>query len=123
MRAPSSSILSVPGGRVRDGDHETTSMTLSVRQKKHLRRLGHDLKPVVMTGAAGVSPALLAELDGALEHHELVKVRVRTGDRAARDGMISELCEETRAELVQRIGHIALLYRPRPEDPAITLPG
>jgi RNA-binding protein len=123
MRDPPNSILSVLHGRVRDGDHETTTMTLSVRQKKHLRRLGHDLKPVVMTGAAGVSPALLAELDGALEHHELVKVRVRTGERDARNRMISELCEGTGAELVQRIGHIALLYRPRREDPAITLPG
>ena len=107
---------------MRDGDHETTTMTLSVRQKKHLRRLGHDLKPVVTTGAAGVSPALLAELDGALEHHELVKVRVRSADRDARDGMIVELCEGAGAELVQRIGHIALLYRPRPEDPTIILP-
>lgn len=97
-------------------------MTLSVRQKKHLRRLGHDLKPVVMTGSAGASPALLAELDGALEHHELVKVRVRAGDRETRDGMIGALCEETGAQLVQRIGHIALIYRARPEDPTITLP-
>lgn len=97
-------------------------MTLSVRQKKHLRQMGHGLKPVVMTGAAGVSPALLAELDGALEHHELVKVRVRTGERSARDAMIAALCDQTGAELVQRIGHIALIYRARREDPAITLP-
>jgi RNA-binding protein len=97
-------------------------MTLSVRQKKHLRQLGHGLKPVVMTGAAGASPALLAELDGALEHHELLKVRIRAGDRSARDGLISTLCEETGAELVQRIGHVALLYRARPEDPTIILP-
>jgi RNA-binding protein YhbY len=110
MRDPPNSILSVLHGRVRDRDHETATMTLSVRQKKHLRRLG-------------VSPALLAELDGALEHHELVKVRVRSGERDARNGMISELCEGTGAELVQRIGHIALLYRPRRKDPAITLPG
>ena len=122
MRAPSNSILPVPGRQGRAPGHETAVMTLSVHQKKYLRRLGHALKPVVMTGNAGVSEALLAELDGALEHHELVKVRVRTGDREARDTMIVSLCEQSGAQLVQRIGHVALLYRPREEDPAITLP-
>ena len=122
MRAPPNSILPSPGRLVRAQGHEIAVMTLSVHQKKYLRRLGHALKPVVMTGSAGVSEALLAELDGALEHHELVKVRVRAGDRTIRDGMIASLCEQTGAQLVQRIGHVALLYRPREEDPAITLP-
>ena len=66
-------------------------MQLSPRQKRHLRGLGHALKPVVMIGSAGVTPAVIAELDGALAHHELVKVRVRSGDRSDREGLIRRL--------------------------------
>jgi len=97
-------------------------MQLSARQKKHLRSLGHALKPVVILGAAGASPAVIAELDSALGHHELVKVKVRSDDRPARDELVRTLCEGTGAALVQRIGHMALLYRPDPEKPTIRLP-
>ncbi len=97
-------------------------MQLSARQKKHLRSLGHPLKPVVILGAAGASPAVIAELDNALGHHELVKVKVRTGERSARDDLIRILCEETGSALVQQIGHMALLYRPDKEKPTIQLP-
>lgn len=97
-------------------------MTLSDSQRKHLRRLGHELKPVVLTGSAGVTAAVLAEIEGALAHHELIKVRVRAGDREAREAMIARICAETGAELVQRVGHVALVYRPDPESPGIVLP-
>ncbi len=97
-------------------------MQLSARQKKHLRTLGHALKPVVILGAAGASPAVIAELDLALEHHELVKVKVRSGGRATRDLLVRRLCDGTGAALVQQIGQMALLYRPDPETPAIRLP-
>ena len=87
-------------------------MELSEHQKKHLRGLGHQLKPLIMVGDAGLSDSLLAEYDATLDHHELIKVRVRVGDRDARDEIIAKLCETGRAELVQRIGNVALLYRP-----------
>ena len=90
-------------------------MPLTESQRKNLRRLGHGLNPVVMIGAAGLSDAVLEEAEGALDHHELVKIKVRVGDRAARDGIIGRLCAETGAELVQRIGHMALLYRANPD--------
>lgn len=90
-------------------------MTLTEKQKRHLRGIGHGLKPVVIVGDAGVTEPLLAELDRSLEHHELLKVRVNAGDREERDGMIRELCEATGSELVQRIGHVILLYRPAAE--------
>lgn len=77
---------------------------------------------MVMIGNAGLTPAVIAELDGALHHHELVKIRVRSGERSARDSLIGTLCEETSSALVQRIGHMALLYRPDPEEPSIKLP-
>jgi len=95
---------------------------LSDAQRKHLRRLGHDRNPVVLVGQGGISPNLVAELDRALKDHELVKVRARVGDRAVRDQLLEELAAATGAELVQRIGHVALYYRPNKEKPGILLP-
>lgn len=92
------------------------------KQKRRLRELGHQLHPVVMTGNAGLTPAVLQELDRSLAAHELVKVRVRAEDRQIRDEMIREMCAACEAALIQRIGHIALLYRQDPEQPRITLP-
>ena len=87
-------------------------MELSEHQKKHLRGLGHQLKPLIMVGDAGLSESLLAEYESTLNHHELIKVRVRVGDRDARDAIIRKLCVDSSATLVQRIGNVALLYRP-----------
>ena len=95
---------------------------LSDAQRKHLRRLGHDRQPVVLIGNPGLSPNLVAEMDQALAHHELVKVRARVGDRDLRDDLLAELASQTRSELVQRIGHVALYYRAHPEKPKILLP-
>ena len=97
-------------------------MQLSEKQKRHLRGLGHSLKPVVMMGNAGLSDAVLAELSRALDDHELIKVRVRFGDRKVRDEAITQLCEESGASLIKRIGNIALVYRPNPEKQTIVLP-
>jgi len=96
---------------------------LTDAQKKHLRRLGHDRKPIILAGKGGVGAALVAELDRALTDHELVKIRARAGDRDERDSILASLAQATRAELVQRIGHVALFYRPNPEKPGIMLPG
>ena len=90
-------------------------MRLSESQKKHLRGLGHALKPVVMVGDAGLTDSVLAEYRSALEHHELIKVRVKVGDRGMRDEVIGRLCDAGEAVLVQRIGNMALLYRENPE--------
>jgi len=97
-------------------------MQLREKQKKYLRGLAHDLKPCIQVGAAGVTPAVLQELHQALEHHELIKIRVRSGERATRDIAIDQLVAHAHATLVRRIGNIAILYRPRRKDPAIILP-
>jgi RNA-binding protein len=94
---------------------------LSNAQKRYLRGLAHDLKPVVMVGARGVGAALLAELDQALELHELIKVKVAAEDRGQRDEWIAALVEGAGAELVARIGHVAVLYR-RSKEPQVILP-
>ena len=95
---------------------------LSDAQRKHLRRLGHDRNPIVLVGQGGISPNLVSELDRALQDHELVKVRARVGDRKVRDPIFDELARATSSELVQRIGHVALYYRPRKDEPGILLP-
>lgn len=95
---------------------------LSESQKKYLRSLGHALKPVLMVGGNGVTPGLLKEAETTLDTHELVKVRLRVGDREARDTAIASITEATGATLVQRVGHVALLYRPHPDKPGIILP-
>ena len=97
-------------------------MTLSETQKKHLRGLGHKLKPVIMVGEAGLSASLLEEYETALQHHELIKVSVRVGDRKERDAVIRELCNQGAAEMVQRVGNMALLYRENPDKKQIRLP-
>ena len=97
-------------------------MNLSESQKKYLRGLGHDLKPLIMVGDAGLSTALLAEYESTLAHHELIKVRVKAGDRPSRDKMIDELCSGSGAALVQRVGSIALLYRSNPDKQRIRIP-
>jgi RNA-binding protein len=97
-------------------------MPLTESRKKLLRGLGHKLKPAVTVGGAGVSEALVREFDATITHHELVKVRVRVGTREARDAAIAELARRGGAELVTRIGNVALFYRPNPDDPKVQLP-
>jgi len=86
-------------------------MDLNEHQKKYLRGLGHQLKPTIIVADAGLSESLLAEYESTLAHHELIKVRVRVGDRGARDAIIEKLCTDSSATLIQRIGNVALLFR------------
>jgi len=86
-------------------------MSLTERLKRDLRGRGHTLKPVVSIGNAGLNTAVLREIDLSLEHHELLKVRIAAADREQRRTVIAEICSNCNAELVQAIGHIALIYR------------
>jgi len=86
-------------------------MSLNSEQKKHYRALGHKLNPVVTVAGKGLSEAIQLEVDRALEDHELIKVKFAVGDREVKKALIRELCEIVEAELVQEIGHIALIYR------------
>ena len=99
------------------------TLTLSEPQRKFLRGLAHPLKPLIRVGNAGLSEALLNELDLQLEHHELLKVRVAAPTREERDSAVTELAARSRSLLVTRIGNVAVLYRPRNEPPRIELPG
>lgn len=87
-------------------------------QKKQLRARAHALKPVVITGQAGLSAAVLSEIDLALSHHELIKVRLNAGDRELKKAMVDQICTELQAEQVQLLGHIITLFRKNPEKQA-----
>ena len=98
------------------------STTLTSTQARFLRGQPHALKALLQIGAKRLTPAFLAELDAVLEQHELVKVKVGGEDRDARDAMIAEIAQKTDSALVQRIGHVAVLYRPSKDHRQIVLP-
>ena len=97
-------------------------MSLSEKQRRHLRGLGHSLKPIIFIGKEGASAAVVAEAARALHDHELVKVRVTGMEREARDEALDLLASGTQSEIVGRIGHTAVLYRRNPEKTRIVLP-
>ena len=97
-------------------------MILSEPQKKFLRGMGHQLKPVITIAGGGLSESVVREFDSSIAHHELIKVRIRVGDRQARDDIISRLCDGDSTHLVTRIGNVALIYRKNPDAPRIPLP-
>jgi RNA-binding protein len=93
-------------------------MGITEKQKRWLKKQVHHLKPVVTVGQAGVSEAVLAEIEGALAHHELIKVKVAVGDRGARDAAVRSIADRTRSLLVNRIGNTAAFYRANPKKKA-----
>ncbi len=97
-------------------------MQLSGRQKKYLRSMAHSLKPIITVGDKGITPALMTELSSSLDRHELIKVKIRSGDRHQRDAIISELAEACGAQLVGRVGNVASIYKAAQDKPQITLP-
>lgn len=96
-------------------------MAVTDKQKRYLKGLAHSLKPVVMVGDKGLTENVLAEINNALEHHELIKVRVSGQERADRQAMLDEISTKTQSDLVLVIGHIGGFYRPA-KDPVLQLP-
>jgi len=90
---------------------------LTPAERRALRARAHRLHPIVMIGEAGVTPAVLHEIDIALRSHELVKVRVLGEDRQRRKGMPGEICAALGASPVQHIGKVMVFYRERPAEP------
>ena len=86
-------------------------MPLTQEQKKQYKSIGHHLKPVLTVVDNGLTEGVLAELERALGDHELIKIKVNILDRESRLEAIAELCKAGKAELVQVIGKMALLYR------------
>jgi RNA-binding protein len=93
-------------------------MSLTKSEIKALKARAHHLKVVLQIGAKGISEGLLSELDTALNAHELIKIHIAGTDKTARQSMTQELCDASGADLVQMIGLISVLYRPRPQEVA-----
>ncbi|MGQ9658797.1 MAG: ribosome assembly RNA-binding protein YhbY [Thermochromatium sp.] len=96
-------------------------MSITEKQKRWLKSRVHHLKPVVIIGQHGLTESVLAEIENALDHHELLKVRINVGDRNEREVVIGLICERTGAELISRIGNVAAFYRhnPKKRDPIV----
>lgn len=86
---------------------------MNAANKKKLRAEAHSLKPVVMIGQSGLTDAVLAELELALNTHELLKVKIRA-ERGDRKLITEKICANSGAELIQSIGQIAVIYRLNP---------
>lgn len=98
------------------------SIALTNAQARFLRGQAHGLKAILQVGGKGISDTLVEEVIGALEHHELIKVKLTADDRDSRHALIDELVRRAEAALVQRIGHVAILYRPSKDHRQIVLP-
>ncbi len=90
------------------------ALPLTPAPRKDHRAGAHHLSPVVMVGAEGLTAAVQKEVDAALKAHGLIKVRVFSDDRAAREAMLGQLCEALDAAPVQHIGKLLVLWRPQP---------
>ena len=84
----------------------SSMMKLTNNQKKHLRTLAHDLRPIVMVGQQGLSNAVLAELESTMTKHELLKIKVRADDREEKKKIVNKILEFSQAALVQVIGGV-----------------
>jgi RNA-binding protein len=97
-------------------------MSLTGKQRRHLRSLAHHLDPVLMVGQSGVNGAVIEKTKLELENHELIKVRILDSAPLSAKEAGAKLAQATRAELAQVIGRMAVLYRGRAKKPAIRLP-
>ena len=91
-----------------------TSIQLSPSQRKEQRAAAHHLDPVVLIGAEGLTPAVSQAIDAALNAHGLIKVRVFSDDRQARDALFATLADTLNAAPIQHIGKLLVLWRPMP---------
>lgn len=93
-------------------------MPLKASQKKNLRSKAHHLKPLVIVAGKGLSESVVAEIERALNDHELIKVKLR-GDRDQRNAWMQSIAEQCKAELIQSIGQVACFYKKNPDKPVI----
>ncbi|MCJ8293812.1 MAG: ribosome assembly RNA-binding protein YhbY [Colwellia sp.] len=86
-------------------------MDLNKKQIQHLKGVAHPLKPVVLLGNNGLTEAVVAEIDYALNHHELIKVKIPTDDKENKALIVDAICRETKSTQVQVIGKTLVIYR------------
>jgi RNA-binding protein len=92
------------------------TLLLTNAERKELKARAHALNPVVMVGAAGMTPPVLQEIDRGLAAHELIKVRLAGGQKTDREQVAEDVAEALSCAVVQIIGHMLVLFRPAPEE-------
>jgi len=92
------------------------SLSLTPRQRALLKARAHALEPVVQIGQAGLTAAVITEIDRSLTAHGLIKIRLAGAGRDDRDTLTAQVCEQAGAAVVQQVGRVLVLWRPRPED-------
>jgi RNA-binding protein len=95
---------------------------LTGKQRRHLRGLGHGLRPIVQVGKGGIDDGLVAAVEQALDDHELVKIKVGEAAAIDRHEAAQAIADQTHSEVAQVLGNTVLLYRANPDDPVIVLP-
>ena len=96
--------------------NEDSAMNLTTKQKQYLKGIAHSLKPVVLLGQHGLTEGVLAEIDAALAHHELIKVRVAGEDRETKQLIAQAILRETGAVQIQMMGNMLTLFRQAQES-------
>ena len=91
------------------------SVALTPRQRAALKARAHALEPAVNVGKAGVQDSVVREVDRALTAHELIKLKI-DADREERESIAGILADRTGASVVQRVGKVVVLWRPRPQE-------
>ena len=96
-------------------------MTLTGKQKNYLRGIAHNLNPVVAIGAKGLTDAVMLEIEAALSHHELIKVKLPSNSKTEKVALLATITGQVAAQPVQMIGRVGVIYRPS-DEPKIMLP-
>ena len=95
---------------------------LNKKNIKYLKTFTHDLKVIIWVGQHGLTENVLEELNTALDHHELIKVKLRVGDRDIRDEIIESISKKTESNIIQKIGNVVCLFKQKDKESAFKLP-
>ena len=90
-------------------------ISLTPRERAHLKARAHALEPRVQIGHGGLTDKVVAEIDRTLTAHELIKVKI-LADRDARDEIAEAMSARADAAIVQQVGKVVVLWRPNPEE-------
>ena len=86
-------------------------MTLTSKRRQEFKAQAHSLNPVVMIGDKGLTDNVMAEINVALEAHELIKIKIAGAEKEVKQEIADRICQKQRCELVQMIGNIIVVYR------------
>ena len=96
-------------------------MTLTGKQKNYLRGIAHTMNPIVTIGGKGLTEAVMNEVELALNHHELVKIKLPSNSKSEKVALLAQITSQSNSEPVQLIGRVGVIYRAG-DEPKITLP-